>query len=316
MRPFLSLMSPEGSSARLSILIFHRVVAQVDPLFPDEVHAARFDALCGWLARDFNVLPLSPAVRRLREGSLPRRALSITFDDGYADNHDIALPILQRHGLHATFFVATGFLNGGRMWNDTVVEAVRSSPLSSLDLGSLGLQGVTRLSIASLAEKQSAIRQLLSAVKYLDPAHRLAVVNELARVSIAELPDDLMMTSAQVVGLHAAGMTIGGHTVNHPILAVLSDADARREIAVGRDTLQDTIQAPVTAFAYPNGRPSEDYSPRTVELVRELGFELAVATSWGAARVNADHYQLPRFTPWDRSRGRFNLRIAANLLRR
>ena len=119
------LLSPGQRNGRLSILIFHRVLAQVDPLFPEEVDAARFDVICGWLRRWFNVLPLDAAVRRLRDGSLPRRAAAITFDDGYADNHDIALPILKKHGLPSTFFIATGFLDGGCMWNDTVIEAIR-----------------------------------------------------------------------------------------------------------------------------------------------------------------------------------------------
>ena len=74
---------------------------------------------------NFNVISLADGVAGLKRGCLPPRALSITFDDGYRDNHDIALPILLQLGLPATFFVATGFLDGGRMFNDTVIEAVR-----------------------------------------------------------------------------------------------------------------------------------------------------------------------------------------------
>ena len=68
---------------------------------------------------------------------VPPKSILITFDDGYADNHDIALPILKRHGLTATFFIATGFLDGGRMWNDTVIEAVRRTKRTTLDLRGL-----------------------------------------------------------------------------------------------------------------------------------------------------------------------------------
>jgi peptidoglycan/xylan/chitin deacetylase (PgdA/CDA1 family) len=102
------------------------------------VDAERFDNICRWVSRWFNVLSLSTAAQQLREKRLPARPLVITFDDGYADNHDIALPILQRHGLTASFFVATGFLNGGRMWNDTLVEAIRLTRADSWDLTSLG----------------------------------------------------------------------------------------------------------------------------------------------------------------------------------
>ncbi|MFO0121490.1 MAG: polysaccharide deacetylase family protein, partial [Inhella sp.] len=108
--------SPGGARGRLTVLIFHRVLTQPDPLFPGEMDAARFDAVCGWLASWATVLPLHTAVRQVRDGVLPARALAITFDDGYADNASVALPLLQKHGLCATFFVSTGYLDGGRMW--------------------------------------------------------------------------------------------------------------------------------------------------------------------------------------------------------
>jgi peptidoglycan/xylan/chitin deacetylase (PgdA/CDA1 family) len=63
----------------------------------------------------------------------------ITFDDGYADNVEVALPILLRYEIAADFFVSTGFLDGGRMWNDTVIEAFRATPLDRVDLGDFGL---------------------------------------------------------------------------------------------------------------------------------------------------------------------------------
>ena len=126
--PTLRCVVAGGSRGRLTILIFHRVRAQPDPLFPNEMHASRVCRAHGMRAR----LVQRAAARRggaaLERGSLPARALAITFDDGYADNATVALPILRRLGLPATFFVATGFLDGGRMWNDTVIEAVRGAP--------------------------------------------------------------------------------------------------------------------------------------------------------------------------------------------
>ena len=92
-----------------------------------------------WIRSWFNVLPLALAVERLRQGDLPARALAITFDDGYADNAEVAAPILERLGLPATFFVTTGFLQGGCMWNDRVIEALRNCAADELDLSELGL---------------------------------------------------------------------------------------------------------------------------------------------------------------------------------
>ena len=92
-------LAPEGKRSRLSILIYHRVRAVRDPLFPHELDAAGFDQHLCILSSLFNVLPLEQAIARLRRGTLPERPACITFDDGYADNAEIALPILQRHHL-------------------------------------------------------------------------------------------------------------------------------------------------------------------------------------------------------------------------
>ncbi len=309
----LSWLSPAGHNARLSILIFHRVLPQPDPLFPGEVSAADFDRICGWLAALFNVLPLDEALLRLSAGTLPARAACITFDDGYSDNRTQALPILQRHGLPATFYIATGFLDGGRMWNDTLIESIRRMQTASLDLSSLAIEGLGRLDLSSIAQRRAAIDGVLQRIKYQSAERRLALTQAVAALAGVALPDDLMMTSGQVRELRASGMLIGAHTVAHPILAGLSVDEVRREIAESRRTLEDLIGERVAHFAYPNGQPDQDYSDDTVRIVREMGFDSAVNTAWGAARAGTDHFQLPRFSPWDRTPLRFGLRMMRNL---
>ena len=284
---------------RLSVLIFHRVLSGPDPLFPGETCAVRFDRLARALARTFTVLTLGQAHSLWQRQQLPRRALVITFDDGYADNATVALPILQRHGLSATFFVATGFLDGGRMWNDTVIECIRRCSRPDIDLSSLGLG---RFALGSPAARRLAIDAVLPRIKYLDLAGRERAMARLqALCGGPPLPDDLMMTSDQVVQLHRAGMEIGGHTVLHPILTALSASDAAREMAAGRARLQQLTGAPVDVFAYPNGKPGRDYAARDVALARDAGFRCAVSTATGVVGAGSDPLQWPRFTPWDRS---------------
>jgi peptidoglycan/xylan/chitin deacetylase (PgdA/CDA1 family) len=309
----LQLLSPGGAGARLSVLIFHRVPVEPDPLFPGEIDAAQFDRICAWLARWFHVMPLVAASQALVDGTLPPRALCITFDDGYADNHDVALPILQRHGLVATFFIAVGYLNGGRMWNDTIAEAIRGARHDAVDFSAAGLGDLGTLRLASIDDKRAAVGRSLGACKYLPLDERERVAQALAAATGATLPDDLMMSSQQVQALHRAGMAIGGHTVKHPILATLQAADAQREIVAGKQWLEDLLQAPVQSFAYPNGRPVRDYAADHAAMARDAGFACAVSTAPGAASAASDPFQIPRFTPWDRSRWAFGLRLARNL---
>jgi peptidoglycan/xylan/chitin deacetylase (PgdA/CDA1 family) len=309
-RTAFNILSPGGSKGRLSILIFHRVLPEIDPLFPDEPDAARFDQMMGWVKQWFNVIPLDQAVDALKAGTLPARAAAITFDDGYADNRTVALPILQKHGLPATFFIATGFLNGGRMWNDTIIESIRMAKGEILDLQALAL-GVHEN--RGTADKRRAIDNIIGKIKYLPPAERVSVTESIAEALGCRPPDDLMMTSDQVREMHAAGMQIGAHTIAHPILARLDHATARHEIAFSKTQLEELIGEPVSLFAYPNGKPGSDYQAEHASLVQELGFSAAVSTGWGAARASSDLFQLPRFTPWDRSRTNFASRLMRNL---
>ncbi|MDB5935874.1 MAG: carbohydrate esterase family protein [Massilia sp.] len=289
----------------LSILIYHRVLSGPDPLFPEQVDARRFEQQMRLVNRWFNVIPLTEAVQRLRDRSLPARAACITFDDGYADSASVALPILQRHRISATFFVASGFLDGGCMWNDAVIEAVRNAPGDRLNLGRAGF-GV--LDIGCPVRRRAVIDMLIAALKYLPPAERIDRIKRMARRFTPT-----MLGCDQLIALHRAGMEIGAHTVSHPILASISNAEARAEIAGGRARLQDIIQAEVAMFAYPNGKPGQDFEERHAAMLRSQGFTGAVTTAWGAARAGTDPFYLPRFTPWDRGDGRFLLRMARNL---
>lgn len=296
-----------AKSRALLILTYHRVLSAVDPLRRGEITQAALARHAVVLRRWFNVLPLSQAWRRTLEGSLPARAVAITFDDGYADNAELALPILKRQGLTATFFVATGFLDGGRMWNDTIIESLRHAPppldLRDLDGGMLASDDVTA--------RAEAVERVIGAWKRLPPAERQRRVDALVARAHANPPDDLMMRSNQVRELARAGMEVGAHTVTHPILRSISDDQAAAEMSESRSSLEALTGTRVGAFAYPNGRLGDDYDARHAEIARRVGFDLAVSTNGGSARAESDPYQLPRFAPWAES----NWKFAARLLR-
>lgn len=308
----LTLLSPAGARGRLSTLIFHRVLGAPDPLLPELPDARQFEAQMRWVREWFNVLPLHEAVERLKRQALPARALSITFDDGYVDNAEVAAPILNRLGLHATFFVATGFFDGRNMWNDRLIEAIRACPHARVDFRPLGL-GVEDL--GSVEKRRDAIRRVLRLTKHQQPLMREAAVQGVEEACAASPTTPLMMRPEHVARLAASGFDVGAHTVTHPILSRLTTEDARREIAGSKADVEAIIGRPARLFAYPNGVPNQDYTAAHVALVRKCGFVAAVSTAWGVAAAGADVFQLPRFTPWDRTRVRYALRLAQNLRR-
>jgi len=297
-----------GQGASLPILMYHRVMAELDPMQPEVPTAAMLNTQFKALAEMFRVLPLNEGVQRLLEGTLPARSVCVTFDDGYADNHSIALPLLREHGLTATVFVATGFLDGGRMFNDTVVESVRRLPTGEADFAWLGLG---RYRVSDVATRHHLAMQLASRIKYLEHTQREEACTRLMAMADGGLPTDLMMTSEQVLDLSRKGVSIGGHTVSHPILAKVSPETARWEIRENREVLSRLLDAPPTCFAYPNGKPGLDYSTLHADLVREIGYAAAVSTAVGVATLESPRFQIPRFV----SRERHEMSFVARVLR-
>ncbi len=301
-----------GKRARLSILIYHRVLTKPDPLLKIEHDHTSFDAQINFLSQHFNILPLHEAVQRLHNGTLPSRAACVTFDDGYADNAEVALPILQKYGATATFFIATSFINGGIMWNDRVIELIRKAKGETLDLEPIG-KGIH--AIKTTSQRHNLLFYLIKELKHLPFKERQLQLLELQKIVKETLPDNLMMTSEQIRKLHQAGMEIGAHTAEHPILTRIENDKAYSEMANSKATLENIIDDTVRLFAYPNGVPGQDYSPDHIAIAKKIGFEAAVSTAWGTANRNSDLFQLPRFTPWDTSRTRFVLHMAKNMLR-
>lgn len=305
---------PRSNEGLLTTLIYHRVLPQDDPLRPGEPDAELFSRQMAFLAKHFTVMPLLDAVEAMQRRMLPKRACCITFDDGYADNLTVALPILERYRLPATVFVATGYLDGGRMFNDAAIELVARVRSPQLDFRALGLGSYPT---GNVVERRATINALQAHLKYQAPDERnilLARMTELA--GCGDLPDNLMLTTGQVKELSDRGVDIGGHTVSHAILNTLDDEAACREIVEGKRRLESITGRPVKAFAYPNGRPGRDYSAQHVGMLQALGFSVAVTTAHGVGTAGSDMLQLPRFTPWGRSVVMLATRMTRNAMSR
>nr|WP_145544874.1 glycosyltransferase [Variovorax boronicumulans] len=297
---------------KLSVLLFHAVPAE-SPTLVNDVTLATFERTIDFVGERFTVIPLSDAVECLQRGKLPPRAACITFDDGYDNWLDGPAAVLERRNMHATFFITTGQFDGDRMWHERLTQAIARLPDQEFDLPGLG---VPRLPMGTVEERRRVLLLLEQLLKYQRLAVReelLAALERRAGVSPAALP---RMTQSQLRQLHAKGFAIGAHTVAHPILSLCEPALAQREIGIGREMLQGIIGAPVTAFAYPNGRPMSDFGPEHVTMVQRAGYTHAVTTQWGAATVRTPVFEIPRFTPWGPSEARMGLQLTRNLVTR
>lgn len=306
-----SLLSSQGTNAKLTILLFHKIPRIADPLTPTEPILSQFERTLDFLTRNANVLPLSEAVTALGKGTLPRRAVAITFDDGYDDWLHTVSPALRKRNLPATFFITTSQLEGAALWHERIIAAVRSLPDTGARLpygfGSYG-------DLKSQDKRIRLIAELQERLKYAPLSERMGAIEMLEAQAVSDPVWPERFGREAVRELHSQGFEIGGHTISHPILNECSDEEALREIGGCKEDLEAIIGGKVHAFAYPNGRPVKDYEGRHVAMVKACGYRAAVATSGGAAKHSSDIFQLPRFTPWGESEERMALQLTRNLV--
>lgn len=306
----------------LRVLAYHRVLPRTDPerfeydLELVSAWADDFDWQVGHLARHYTVITPSQLAALADQGRpAPRNAVMITFDDGYRDNHAIALPILRRHGVPATFFVTTAYLDSPDLyWFDKLAHAIKASPAREVVL-----PGGEVLPLGhGAAARQAACQAALRSLKVLADDERRNIVHQwLQALGVASpfSPGSLhgSMTWAEVKTLADNGMEIGSHSITHPVLStVTSDEQLRREVAGSKKAIEAHIGRPVAAMAYPVGGPRA-YDERVIRMVREAGYRYAFTYTAGLNRPgHMEPYALKRLAV-ERytSRDRFSAMLAA-----
>lgn len=290
---------------KINILIYHQVVKERDPMRPSEPTAVEFDWQMKLLSKYFTPLSLDDALKAIEQNNIPPNAVVVTFDDGYLNNLTVAQPILEKYKVPATFYIATGFCSGRNMWNDRIINLFANKQKSSLQIDKENIELGTDDNRRDLAYK------FLDKMKYLNFEERLNQVDYWYQTNDVTDDTPMMMTPEQVIKLsQKPGVTIGAHTVDHPILQVHTADEQKTQILESKQTLEHWLNQPIEHFAYPNGKQHRDFDNVAQNIVTELGFKTAVATNPGKCSTASDRLALPRFTPWDKTPLRFHLRLA------
>ena len=279
----------------LRILAYHRVLDSVEPegfRFDLDLISASAEAFRRQLAvvkRRCAPMRFDELLDSIERGRpLPRRATLITFDDGYDDNYRIAFPLLREAGLSAMFFVSTGHLDSGRPFGyDWLVHMLCTSDAERLVAPEIGIDQPLP---GELAARRALGRVVLDRIKLLDAASQQALIDRLQRdwrmPDAAGHADCRPLSWAQVREMHAAGMEIGGHGVDHRMLAKMPVQAMREEIAVSYAALTRELGAPPLAMSYPVGG-SDAFDDAVAAAVRDTGFKLACSYQSGAESLRA-----------------------------
>jgi peptidoglycan/xylan/chitin deacetylase (PgdA/CDA1 family) len=284
------------TSAPAAVLTYHRVGERAYGSDGLTVPAGEFEAQMRHLVdAGHQVLPLDEMVASLATGTLSKRAVSLTFDDGYADTWSHAAPVLESLGLAATFFVVGAALDGPyEFWWDTVDRILLSSPMLPAQLERHLAGQRLELPTATQAQRLTAREAILERLYPLTHEARASAVRVLVDWSAAGAagdPSRRPMTADEVVRLAARrGVTIGAHTEHHEQLPRLSHQAKLTELRTCRSRLEALVGRPVTSLSYPYGYADDD----TVKAAREAGFELAVTTEARGLMRGFDRLRLPR----------------------
>lgn len=297
-RPFPRL----GGNAlpRFQILVYHRVLPNEDPFAMSPVSVSAFDGQMALLRKCFRVVSLDQLLEELDAGGPKPGTVCVTFDDGYRDNHDHALPILKKHGIPATIYLATGLIGTGESsWYDKVLAVFRDTRAAALEYAPAGIPAAP---LSAVRHRMAAAHRLLEWLKGFSPADRDAHISAVAGILECDIgaAPRAMLDWDQVRSMHAQGVCFGAHTVNHPILSRIAPEEMDAEIAGSKAAIENALQSPVRHFAYPNGRRG-DYNATTIGLLKQKGFVSAVTTNAGVNGPGQDRFEWLRRQPWENS---------------
>ncbi len=265
---------------RLSVINYHRII---DPenLNTNSDHTlvsastAQFAEQMEFVGRYFNVISNDQLLDWLSgDDILPDFPLLITFDDGYLDNYQFALPILKQHNFPAILFVASDCIESTQpFYWDLMAYCFNHTQKTQLKLPLLD-----HYAWSNEAQRNQQKRQLQLDLKQLPEIKKLQIVEQLPDVLDVAVPADaftsLYLNWDQVRALKDSNVAIGGHTKSHPILSKISLTEARLEVADSKALIESELDQPLRAFAYPNGQYN-DFNKDLESLLKEVGFEAA-----------------------------------------
>lgn len=293
------------------ILAYHRVLESVEPegfRFDPELISASSDAFRRQLAivkRRFAPMRFDELADCLDRGRpVPRRAVLITFDDGYDDNYRIAWPILRDAGLSAMFFVSTGHIDSGRPYAyDWLVHMLCTTRADRLVAPELEIDWPIP---EALGARRDLAARLLDRIKTLDAQAQQSLIDRLqaewSMPATAGHPDCRPMNWSQLREMRAGGMEVGSHGVDHRMLAKMTPAAMREEVVASKRAIEREIEGEVLVMSYPVGG-TDAYDAAVVAATREAGYRLACSYRAGPESLRPETRFEMRRIPVERHTG-------------
>ena len=287
-----------------TIFMLHHVRPARDDLFQPNRHLEITPDFLGAVldhvrAQDIDIVSLDEAHRRLSDGDFARRFACFTFDDGYRDNRDHALQVMQKFDAPFTVYVASDFAEGrGQLWWVALERLIAARDTLDVEMNGAGV----RLNMHDADAKQAAFARIHDWLRALpndlQVQHEVTSLCAKYNVDDKSIARDLCLSWDELKPFSQHKLvTIGAHTISHCNLAHEAKPEAAREMRVSRERIEAALQTPALHFAYPYGDKSAAAS-REFALAQDIGFKTAVTTRPGMVFAeNAEHLMaLPRIS--------------------
>lgn len=272
----------------LVIFNYHRIRSekQKELLFDEGVYGPTQEEIyehLKWLSLNANIISEQDLLDHVRgRKDLPHSSVMVTFDDGYRDNAELALPIIKEFRIPAVFFISTRAIEERELgWWDTIAYLIKKTKRRTL----IVKNKVFDLSLS----KKGAIEELQSWMRMMRADETRFLVEEIALACGVSLPDfetrsRELMSWFQIKEAIAAGITIGSHTHTHRVLATLSLSEQLEEFKISKIILERELKQTVRSIAYPVGS-YHDYYLETGALAEQSGYELAFSFQTGSNAI-------------------------------
>jgi len=287
------------------ILMYHRIVhspgEDAVPLQPGMyVTDETFERHLAFLKKKYSIIPFHEMVHRINQGRTTGECCSITFDDGWRDTYDTAFPLLKRHQVPASVFLASGYIGTDKwFWPEELAWCLEK--LLKQDAWNAETDGFIKslmpeMNSGNKKNHTDLIDIAIEKVKKYRPERREALLAAIREALPSGSRVRLMMSWSEAAEMQKSGLvSFGAHTVNHIYLDQVGQDTARLEISSSKKVIEDHLGVPVTLFAYPNG----NYTPQTIGMLEQSGFLGAVTTKRGYVDKNTSLMEMPRIAMHD-----------------
>lgn len=297
----MSLCQQVSRANTVAILRYHAIVEEKNNFYADPsicLSPHLFEDQVKYITKAYNIISLDKVAECLiKKKPFPKKAVVLTFDDGYKDNF-IAYKIMKKYGAFGTFYVAAGCIgNNEPLWLFEVIYLIGKTARKQvvIEFSNIKLD----FPLHTEEDRRYAVNKITEKIKSNNLQTREDIRSQL-HTQLNDVPDlhekskQVMLTWKQVQEMVDNGMDIGGHTMTHLNLPNASSDNAFREITDCKKLIEEKTGHEVHHFSYPNGGNYDYYNNTIIDFVKDAGFLTSTTSHNGLANSKSNRFELQR----------------------